>query len=201
MIFEKVPDSVEIWSGITKTGISIQVSGQSADRVFATIISPNHELDRTIDNYESLNLFVANQDLVKVETDESQTNTYQLVSGAFEKSGIYTIVFHAQYQDQLAWPMSTTVSVLNKMIESNMLDLPKSKLSLAHSQTAYLAQNLVVSVQIEAETLLAGWSFDFSYDPKKLSFQGAKIGSFLGADPFRTCGWSTFAKTPRLSCF
>ena len=186
LIFEKVPDSVEIWSGITKTGISIQVSGQSADRVFATIISPNHELERTIDNYESLNLFVANQDLVKVETDESQTNTYQLVSGAFEKSGIYTIVFHAQYKDQLAWPISTTVSVLNKMIESNMLDLPKSKLSLAHSQTAYLAQNLVVSVQIEAETLLAGWSFDFSYDPKKLSFQEAKIGSFLGAESDKT---------------
>lgn len=183
LFFENPPDPVMIRSGETNnTIIPIQVSGQSADRVFATIFSPRSDIESVEDNYDKIDHFFTNQDLVQAETNQDKTNTYELVYSNFEKIGIYTILFHAESENQSARPISTTVTVLDKIIPPSVPNLPKSKIDLVHPQMVYLGQNLTVEVTIETETSTAGWSFDVSYNPKILSFQAATIRDFLGAD-------------------
>ena len=183
LFFENSPNPVMIRSGETSNAIiPVQVSGQSADRVFATIFSPSSDIEAADDDHGRIDPFFTNQELVQVETNQGETNTYELIYSNFEKIGTYTILFHAESKNQSARPILTTVTVLDEIIPPSLPDIPKSKIDLVHPQMAYLGQNLTVEVVIETETSLAGWSFDVSYDPKILSFQAATIRDFLGVD-------------------
>ena len=97
---------IELEAGQAHHVFEVELSGIQTDRVFATIISPDLDLNQELSSWQQLDQYIEEKEL-----QPKGQNRYQLGYDNFIYGGDYTVIFQAANQDGLADPIQTTVTV------------------------------------------------------------------------------------------
>jgi PKD repeat protein/sugar lactone lactonase YvrE/nitrous oxidase accessory protein NosD len=108
------PEIIEVTSsqilpeGVSSLRISSRLLGADINRVFATVIPPDFDPERRIDDWSDLEF--PGFDLARVSVD-GEIREYAATYANFSTPGDYTIIINAENPDSSAAPVQTTITV------------------------------------------------------------------------------------------